>query len=371
MEFLLDPSVRHLNHGSYGAAPREVLAEQDRWRAIMEGRPMAFFGDSLFAELDAALVPCAALVGARPEDLVFVRNATTAINSVVVSEELGSGVDVVTTNHRYDAVRDTLVRAAERTGARIITADVPYPLDDAAQITAAVVGAFTERTRLVCIDQITSPTAIVFPVADIAREAHARGIRVAVDAAHVPGQIPVDVPALGVDYWTGNLHKWCFAAKGTAILWVAPEHQERTRPSVTSLATLRSFKEGFHWIGTDDPTGWLSAPVAIRLTREGLAERIARNHALVARGRKLIADRVGTALPHPDDPKLYASIATIELPGRPGTHDRIRRRLANEHRIDAMPLTWGDRLWIRISGQVYNEPSDYEALAEALPAVLD
>ena len=371
MEFLLDPSVRHVNHGSYGAAPREVLAEQDRWRAIMEGRPLAFFGDPLANALEQAIAPCAELVGAATEDVVFVRNATTAINAVVVSEALGPGVDVVTTSHRYDAVRDTLARAAERTGARIVTAQVPYPLERPEQITAAVVAAFTDRTRLVCIDQITSPTAIVFPVADIAREAHARGIRVAVDGAHVPGQIPVDVPALGVDYWTGNLHKWCFAAKGTAILWVAKEHQAVTRPAITSYSTARSFKEGFHWTGTDDPTGWLSAPVAIRCTRERMAERIERNHALVARGRKLIADRVGTTLPHPDDPRLYASIATIELPGRPGTHEEIRVRLAREYRIDAMPLTWGDRLWIRISGQVYNDPSDYEALAEALPAVLD
>jgi isopenicillin-N epimerase len=234
-----------------------------------------------------------------------------------------------------------------------------------------VVDAFTDRTRLLCIDQITSPTAILFPVAEIARQARARGIRVAVDGAHVPGQIAVDVPALGVDYWTGNLHKWCFAAKGTAILWVAPEHQERTRPAVTSLATIRSFREGFHWVGTDDPTGWLAAPVAIRLTRDRMAERIERNHGLVARGRKLVAEAVGTTLPHPDDPRLYASIATIELPGRPGTHDRIRLLLAEKHRIDAMALTWGERLWIRISGQVYNDPSDYEALAEALPAVLD
>jgi isopenicillin-N epimerase len=369
MEFLLDPSVRHLNHGSYGAAPREVLAEQDRWRAIMEGRPMAFFGETLAGALEAAIAPCAELIGAAPEDVVFVRNATTATNAVVASEALGPGVDVVTTNHRYDAVRDTLARAAQRTGARIVTAEVPYPLERPEQITAAVVAAFTDRTRLLCIDQITSPTAIVFPVADIAREARARGIRVAVDGAHVPGQIPVDVPALGVDYWTGNLHKWCFAAKGTAILWVAPEHQARTRPAVTSYG--RSFKECFHWVGTDDSTGWLSAPVAIRLTRERMAERVARNHDLVARGRKLIADRIGTTLPHPDDPRLYASIATIELPGRPGTHERIRMRLSREFRIDAMPLTWGDRLWIRISGQVYNQPADYQALAEALPAVLD
>ena len=371
MEFLLDPSVRHLNHGSYGAAPREVLAEQDRWRAIMEGRPMTFFGETLMDALEAAVAPCAELIGAAAKDVVFVRNATTATNAVVASEAFGAGVDVVTTNHRYDAVRDTLARAAERTGARIVTAQVPFPLEGPEQITAAVVAAFTDRTRLLCIDQITSPTAIVFPVADIAREAHARGIRVAVDGAHVPGQIPVDVPALGVDYWTGNLHKWCFAAKGTAILWVAPEHQARTRPAITSLGTIRSFKEGFHWIGTDDPTGWLSAPAAIALTRERMAERAARNHDLVARGRKVIADRVGTALPHPDDPRLYASIATIELPGRPGTHERIRRTLSRDHRIDAMPLTWGDRLWVRISGQVYNDPSDYEALAEALPAALD
>jgi isopenicillin-N epimerase len=371
LEFLLDPSVRHLNHGSYGAAPREVLAEQDRWRAIMEGRPMTFFGDALMDALEAAVAPCAELVGAAAKDVVFVRNATTATNAVVASEELGPGVDVVTTNHRYDAVRDTLARAAERTGARIVTAQVPFPLERPEQITAAVVGALTDRTRLLCIDQITSPTAIVFPVAEIAREAHARGIRVAVDGAHVPGQMPVDVPALGVDYWTGNLHKWCFAAKGTAILWVAPERQAITRPAITSYSTMRSFKEGFHWVGTDDSTGWLSAPVAIALTRERMAERVARNHSLVQRGRKLIADRVGTELPHPDDPRLYASIATIELPGRPGTHEHIRRRLSQEFRIDTMPLTWGDRLWIRISGQIYNDPSDYEALAEALPAVLD
>jgi isopenicillin-N epimerase len=371
MEFLLDPSVRHLNHGSYGAAPREVLAEQARWRAIMEARPMAFFGSTLVKELEHALVPCAELLHARPQDLVFVRNATTATNAVVASEALGPGVDVVTTNHRYDAVRDTLIRAAERTGARIVTADVPFPLAQPEQITAAVVAAFTDRTRLLCIDHITSPTALVFPVADIAREAHARGIRVAVDGAHAPGQIPVDLEALGVDYWTGNLHKWCFAAKGTAVLWVAPEHQARTRPAVTSLATIRSFQEGFHWIGTDDYTAWLSAPVAVALTRSGMAERAERNHGLVARGRRLVADAVGTALPHPDDPRLYASIATIPLPGRAGTHDRIRMRLAEEHRIDAMPLTWGDRLWIRISGQVYNDPSDYEALAKALPAVLE
>jgi isopenicillin-N epimerase len=134
---------------------------------------------------------------------------------------------------------------------------------------------------------------------------------------------------------------------------------------------MRSFKEAFHWVGTDDSTGWLAAPVAVALTRERMAERVARNHSLVQRGREVIAGRVGTELPHPDDPRLYGSIATIPLPGRPGTHERIRGALSREFRIDTMPLTWGDRLWIRISGQVYNDPSDYEALAEALPAVLD
>jgi len=379
----LDPGVVFLNHGSFGATPRAVLEAQAEWRARMERQPVQFLWRDLPELIDAARGELADFLKATPDNLVFVANATAGVNAVIRSLELKPGDELLTTNHDYNACRNVLAETAARFGAKVVVAQVPFPLASEQEVIDAILAAVTPRTRLAMIDHITSPTALVFPVAKIIRLLAARGVETLVDGAHAPGAVPLDIELWRPAYYTGNLHKWVCAPKGAGFLWARPDRQEALRPAVMSHGenTRRPGRSAFHdrfdWPGTLDPTAWLSVPAAIRfgatLFPGGWEEWRDRNRALAVSARALLAGRLGLPLPAPNE--LLAAMATIPLPEplqrvphEAGRFDSIQNRLLDKHGIEVPIVRWGkpQRRFVRISAQAYNDTADYRALAEAL-----
>lgn len=379
----LDPSVAFLNHGSFGATPRAVLEAQAEWRARMERQPVQFLWRDLPELIDAARVDLANFLKAEPDNLVFVANATAGVNAVVRSLDLKPGDELLTTNHDYNACRNVLLETAARFGAKVVVAQVPFPLSSEVQVTDAILAAVTPRTRLAMIDHITSPTALVFPIAKIIRLLADLGVETLVDGAHAPGAVPLDIEHWRPAYYTGNLHKWVCAPKGAGFLWARPDRQEALRPTVMSHGenTRRVGRSAFHdrfdWPGTLDPTAWLSVSAAIQfgttLFPGGWEEWRDRNRDLVISARALLAGRLGVPLPAPNE--LLASMATIPLPEPlqrvphvAGRFDPIQTRILDKHGIEVPIVRWGEpqRRFVRLSAQAYNETSDYRSLAEAL-----
>jgi isopenicillin-N epimerase len=365
-EWLLDPDVAFLNHGSYGAAPRAVLAEQERWRALMERHPTHFMSEDLPPAVRGAAARLADFVGARPDDLVFVENATAGCNTVLRALHLAPGDEILVTDHGYAAVRKAAEYIAGRVGACVVEAAVPFPLQDSAQVVAAVSSRLNSRTRLAIFDHITSSTAVIFPVHELTALCSAAGVPVLIDGAHAPGMLALDVPSIGADWYTGNCHKWLMAPKGSGFLWAAPERQADTHPLVISHGYRQGFTAEFDWIGTRDPSAWLSVPAAIDFhARLGGAKLRERNAALAREQASLLARAWNTERGAPD--ALTGSMAAIRLPLREAaTAERaleLRRKLFDEHRIEAPVNTFASALWVRISAHAYNRPGDYARLA--------
>ena len=377
----LDPSVVFLNHGSFGACPRVILGEQDRLRALMEREPVHFFLRTLGPLLDRAREDVAAFVGARPDDLVFVRNASAGVNAILGSLRFGPGDELLTTDHVYGACRNALQHLCSRTGARLVVAPVPFPIAHPDQVVAALQAGVSARTRLALVDHITSPTGLVFPIAAIVRALAERGVDTLVDGAHGPGMVPLALDDLGAAYYTGNFHKWVCAPKGAAMLHVRRDRQQQLHPGVishgyTSTRARPALWEEFDWTGTDDPTSWLCVAPAIRWLGEllpgGWPELRARNHAQLLRGRDRLAAALGVAAPAPDD--MLGNLAALPLPdgdpsvASPFHADPLQHRLHDRHRVEVPIPSWpaAPRRLIRISAQLYNTDADYDALARAL-----
>jgi isopenicillin-N epimerase len=387
-QFALDPDVTFLNHGSFGACPRSVLEEQSRWRARLEAEPVRFFVTELEALLDGVRATVAELVGGDPEGLAFVPNATTAVNAVLGSLSFAPGDELLCTDHGYNAVANTLARTAERTGARVVTAQVPFPLASEDDVVESVLARVSERTKLLVIDHITSPTALVFPVARLVRELRERGIETLVDGAHAPGQVTLSLRELGAAYYTGNFHKWCCAPKSCAFLYVREELRERIKPVVTShgRSVVREgrsrFLLEFDWTGTTDPTAILSVPRALEVLGHmlpgGLGEVMVNNHALARAARRTLAEALGLALPCPD--AMLGSMAALRLPDAPfgAAHSgspypyALQQALVAGHGIQVPIMPWPAKpaRLVRVSAQLYNHLGQYERLATALTGEL-
>jgi isopenicillin-N epimerase len=335
----------------------------------MERQPVRFMQATLPAALRNAACRLAGFLGARGDDLVFVENATSGINAVLRSLELGAGDEILTTSHVYGAVRNAIRHVCGGRGATLIEAPVPFPLDGAATVVAAIAARLGPRTRLVVVDAVTSPTATLLPVTEIAALCRAVGVRLLVDAAHAPGMIPLDLPTLGADWVTGNAHKWLFAPKGCAFLWARQEAQPGLHPVVISHGLGRGFAAEFDWVGTRDPSAWLTVPAAMDFWQAlGGEELMARNRVLADQAAQLLAETWDTPIGAPA--AMRAAMAAVALPGTgdadPVMAAAIHDRLWTEHRIEVPIVPFAGRLWVRVSAQAYNDLDDYRRLADAV-----
>jgi isopenicillin-N epimerase len=369
----LDPRIDFLNHGSFGACPTAVLDAQQRLRNRLEREPVAFMLRELPGLLDEARTTLAALVGAAAEDLAFVNNATTGVNTVLRSLDLAPDDELLTTDHGYNACRNALDYVAERAGARVVVAAVPFPVTSSSEVVDAVMSCVTTRTRLALLDHVTSPTALVFPIAELVNGLAARGVDTLVDGAHAPGMVNLDLAQLGAAYYTANCHKWLCAPKGSAFLHVRRDRQADIRPLVISHgknaqdSSRSRFRLEFDWTGTQDPTPFLCVVDAIgflkRLLPGGLPELITRNHALALEARAILCATLGIAPPAPDD--MLGAMVALPLPA---DSQPLQDQLLHEDRIEVPIFPWpnaADRC-LRVTAQVYNTREQYERLAQAL-----
>ncbi len=362
----LTPDVVFLNHGSYGACPRPVLERQHELRLHMESEPVRFMTRELEPLLDQARAVLSGFVGAQPQDLVAVTNATTAVNAVVGSLRFSPGDELLVTSHGYNACTNAVRLAAERSGAGVVVAPVPFPLEHAEQIVDAVLAAVTPRTRLAVVDFVTSPTALVFPIERLVRELEAQGVMVLVDGAHAPGMVPLALDSLEASFFTGNLHKWVCAPKGAAFLHVRRDRQALVRPTVISHGAnsprrdRSRFQLEFDWVGTSDLTAFLSVPRALEvLAPWPELMRHNRDDALAAGA--LLAKALGVRLPAPAE--LIGSMVAVPLRG---DQAGLERWLFDERRIQVPIISFGGRWWVRVSLQRHVRPGDVQALADAL-----
>jgi len=386
----LDPAIAMLNHGSFGACPRAVLETQERLRAELERQPVLFFERRMQPLLDDARQALAELIGADPLDVVFVNNATAGVNAVLRSLRWQPGDELLVTDHSYNACRNVAEYVAGRTGARVVVAAVPSPLESPEQVVEVLMSRVTQRTRLAILDHITSPTAVTFPVAEIVRQLDGRGVDTLIDGAHAPGVIPLDVQQIGAAYYTGNCHKWLCAPKGAGFLHVRPDRQEAIHPPVIShgFNTPRPGRTRFHtafdWAGTDDPTAWLCVGEAIRflegLLPGGLEALMRRNRELAAAGRRLLCEALHLRATCPEE--MIGSMAAVHLAddccGSPAgkalvgffhpLHDELLGRFGIEVPVYHWPAA--PRKVLRISAQAYNSLVQYERLVTALEEVL-
>jgi isopenicillin-N epimerase len=373
----LDPSVAYLNHGSFGACPAAVLEAQAALRLEMEREPVDFLAAALPARLNAAREALAVFLGAEPADLVFVPNATTAVNAVLRSISLEPEDELLLTNHTYAACRKTVEFVAEKTGARVVEAILPFPCRTDEELIEPVLQCLSPRTRLALLDHVTSPTALVLPVARLVSDLRARGVDTLVDGAHAPGMVPLGLSDLGAAYYTGNAHKWLCAPKGAAFLHVRRDRQAHLHPTVISHGYTEGLHAEFDWTGTFDPTPWLCIPESLRfiggLLPAGWPQVMQTNRALALRARTLLLESTGVDAPCPET--MIGSMASIPLPpasaGSPahrldykGLHAWFRERDVETWLYPhPVPL-------LRISAQLYNEVNQFQQLASLLQEAL-
>ncbi|GIW74220.1 MAG: isopenicillin-N epimerase [Phycisphaerales bacterium] len=426
--WLHHPQVVFLNHGSFGGCPSWVLETQNAWRARMEGEPVRFFVQDLFDLLDWARQDVADFLGCDAQGLVFVPNATTGVATALhalvghlrTTGQARPGDQLLVTSHEYPACLHNARAVARAAGLELVTAHLPMPDPTPQGVMDAVLSAVGPRTRVALLSQVTSASAMVLPIADLVAALESRGVRVVVDGAHGPGHVPTSVASLGASFYAANLHKWVCSPKGSAVLWVRPDHREHCRPLVLSnLAEApppgrpRLHSE-FDYVGTADPTPWLCVPAALRVMAQiatGLPPRRypaqafdtrhdrpwlawawatirSSNRRLALQARSMLSQTLGTPPPVPDS--MTGCIALVGLPkppaGRqPGHGDDARQagpyadalqqvlveRWSVQVPVVHPPTPLGAPLrYVRLSAQLYNSPAQYAYLARVLPQAL-
>ncbi|MBK1661305.1 aminotransferase class V-fold PLP-dependent enzyme [Paracraurococcus ruber] len=367
-EFLLDPGFLTVNHGSFGAAPRRVLAAQAEWRARLEAQPSRFMVRDLTPALRAAAARLAGFLGCDADGLGFVDNATAGCNAVLRSLAFAPGEEILLLSHAYGAVRKTAQHVAARAGAAVVDAALPFPRPTPEAVVAAVAAAITPRTRLAVLDHITSPSALVLPIEAMIAACRARGVPVLVDGAHGPGQVPLALGALGADWYAGNCHKWLMAPKGCGFLWTAPARRAETHAPILSHGLGEGYLAEFDWTGTRDPGGYLAVTEAIAALADWGGEALmARNRALAREAGDALAARFGTevgALPG-----MAGSMALVRLPWPgPATRDGAVARRARllSAGTDAPVMALDGAYWLRLSAAAYNRAADYDRLGDLL-----
>lgn len=378
--WMLDPAITYLNHGTVGAPPKCVIAAQQQLRDEIERQPSHFLlreispkGVGVWKREESRLRSAAAAIGeflgARGNDLVFVDNTTAGANAVLRSFDFHEGDEVLILDAAYGAIIYAAEYATRVRGAKVRVIEFPKQVRGPGDVVRIVTEAIGPQTRILIVDHITSGTALIMPVAEIAAQCKKRGVAVLVDAAHAPGAVPVNIESLGVDWYTGNLHKWCWSPRSSAILWTAPERQGTLRPAVISWGLDQGMTQEFDWPGTRDPTPHLAAPAGVAFMKELGVERVQRyNHELAWQAAQQLARHLETELLGPEE--MIGTMVTVPLPARFGSTPEeaavLRDALLFQHHIEVHVGVWANRVCIRVSAQIYNEISDIGRLVDAL-----
>ncbi len=396
----LDPAITFLNHGSFGACPRAVLDVQEAWRDQIEAEPVRFLGRELNGRLASVREALGGFVGADPDDLALIANATGGVNAVLRSMRFQPGDEILTTDHEYNAVLNVLRFVAERDGAGVRVVTLPFPAVSQDDVLERVLAGATVRTRLAVISHVTSPTALILPIERIVPELAERGIDTLVDGAHAVGMVPLDLDALRAAYYTGNLHKWACGPKGAAFLHVRRDRQAGVRPGTISHGLnapsidRSRFRLEFDWQGTLDPTAWLAVPAALDfvggLVQGGWHAVMARNHDLAVYARDALAGVLGGAQLGSPTPMIGA-MAALPMPidgplggvaggSSPLDSDPLQLVLYERFGIEvpigawpvpaALPETPPIR-FIRASAAIHNDAADVDRLVAAFGELLE
>jgi isopenicillin-N epimerase len=374
-EFLLDPDVVYLNHGSYGACPRPVFKTYQDWQRELERQPVSFINERLPGLMTEARAELAAYLGVTANDVVYFANPTTAVKMICRSLQLGPGDEVLTTNYEYPAMDATWDFVAYKTGVKYVHQMIPLPLTSTADTVEAIWSGVNERTRIIFISHIAAFTALTFPVREICHRARRAGIVTFIDGAHAPGQIPLDLAALDADIYIGACHKWMCAPKGSGFAYVHPDFQDRiVAPLVVSRSrgarSLRGpdgaslFAPTYQAQGTRDPSSFLSVPAAIKFQEQNhWDEHRCRCHALASQTRARVNTLTGLEPLCPDSPQFFGQMVSFYIPD--ACADSIRQQLV-KRRIVAVLLHVNDRYVMRVSFQAYNSQQDADLLVEAI-----
>jgi isopenicillin-N epimerase len=376
----LDPAITYLNHGTVGAPPRRVLEAQQKLRDEIERQPSRFLlreltdislgcGQQTRPRLRVAADAVAAFLGVEGKDLAFVDNATTGINAVLHTFDFRPNDELLILDHAYGAVKNAAEYTTRLRGARIRVVDMPDLTGGTEALVPAIEKGLTSHTRLLLVDHITSDSALILPVAEIASLCHSRGVAVLVDGAHAPGAIPVNIASLGVDWYAGNLHKWAWSPRSSGVLWTHAGRQSELHHPVISWGLDQGFVPEFDWPGTRDPTPHLAAPVGIQyMTELGLQNVQRYNHELAWSAGTAMASHWKTGLLGPDS--AIGTMVCVTLPERLGSTPeeagRLRNALLFEDNIEVHVSAPRGRMRVRVSAQIYNDMDDVERLISSV-----
>lgn len=379
---LIRDGVVFLNHGSYGACPRPVFEAYQQWQLTLEQQPVEFIGRRFMDYLQVSRTALAAELGTDPDNIVDVLNATEGLNIVIQSLDLKPGDEVLMSDHEYGALEKTWTYVARRTGARIVVAPISLPLTSEAEFTNAILAGIGDRTKVLFLSHITSPTALRFPIEQAVAYARQRGIYTVIDGAHTPGHIPVNLDRLGADFYSGNCHKWLMTPKGSGFLYVRPALQTLINPLVISHGWTEDahepdatggyggtpFLDGLQMRGTRDPAAWLSVPAALAFRDEHDWPTVADWCRSLARetAQRLVAVTGFPLLGA--DAFLAPQMIAIQVPDT--DPEVLKSYLLDRHAIEVPVFNWGGRSILRFSVQYYNTEAHMDALVAAVASYL-
>lgn len=381
--FLLDPQVVFLNHGSFGACPKPVFETYQAWQKQLEQQPVHFLGREFDRLMLQARVALGLALRCDPQDLAYIPNATHALNCIARSIQLAPGDEVLTSSHEYGACDNTWQFITQKCGARYLHKQIPLPLLSPEEMIDQLWSGVNQHTRVIFLSHITSPTAQLFPVEEVCRRARQAGILSVIDGAHAPGQVDLDLPALGADFYFGNCHKWMLSPKGAAFLHARQEVQGLVEPLVVSwgwsadqnTTSGSRFIDLLQWSGTADPSAALSVPAAIGfMERHDWAKVRLRCHVLLVKALDAIKEITGLPSAYSPGrnsfPFLPPQMGVAPLPGDVDL-PRLKINLYEKHHIEIPVIVWNDRKFLRISIQGYNDETDITALLAALGEEID
>lgn len=409
----LRPGVTYLNHGSFGPSPRTVIANRQEWIERLESEPVDFLVRQMEGHLEDARQRLGDVVGTSGDNLTFVDNATFGMNIVAASVPLAAGDEVLATNHEYGAVLRIWRERCQAEGARLVVQKLPDKFDSTDEVVSALFAGASPRTKLIVVSHITSPTALILPVAEICRQAKSRGIPVCIDGPHALAAVPVNLNQLECDFYCASCHKWLSAPFGSGFLYVHPRWKQTLRPVVVSWGNSlsgrpHSWQDEFVWSGTRDPSPFLAVPAAIdflaglsadppdetagtpdtepfqkvpegvwttkrRAPLDGIGSFRRASRELVNKARCGIMAVTQTETIGP--PEWYGTMVTVPLPEwvgeTPHNHMHpVQAALWERFQIEVPIVNWNGRRHIRVSCHLYNTAAEIDLLATALNDVL-